>query len=127
MRSMDSFAIQGDGVFQQGHVPGDGPDDVLEDIQDEAGESDPKTKRNSGFIVVTTGRNCKRLHKTQGGCWMAREKIFKESQEFEDKPDETQYTHVCRVCWPKISEGDDSSGETSSDSGQSSSSSSSDS
>ena len=98
MRSMDSFAIQDEMVLQQDHTNGDAAD-LLEEIQDDSGEVEHKTKRENGFIVVTTGRSCKRLHKTHGGCWMAREKIFKDSQEFEDKPDEKHYTHVCRICW----------------------------
>eukprot|EP00435_Cladocopium_sp_Y103_P056842 s1981_g19.t1 len=110
MASMDSFAIQGDPG-----VPHDLPEeeeqlDVVEASAEDEHHEEQKTKRSSGFIVVTTARNCKRLHKAAGGCWMAREKIFKDSQEFDDKPEESQYTHVCRVCWPKTAEGEDSSG-----------------
>ena len=125
MAAMDSFAIQAEPLTQQGHEYEVDQSETLEEVPDPEGSEEPKTKRQNGFIVVTTARNCKRLHKAAGGCWMAREKIFKDSQEFENKPDESQYTHVCRVCWPKVTEGEESSGETSSDTSDSSKSSSS--
>ena len=120
MAAMDSFAIQAEPLTQQVHGDDMEQPETLEEIPDPEGSEEPKTKRQNGFIVVTTARNCKRLHKAAGGCWMAREKIFKDSQEFEDKPEETQYTHVCRVCWPKVKEDEESSGETSSDTSESS-------
>ena len=125
METMDSFAIQAEPLIQLGQENDAEQLEPLEEVPDSEGAEEQKTQRQSGFIVVTTGRNCKRLHKAAGGCWMAREKIFKDSQEFEDKPDETHYTHVCRVCWPKVTEGDESSGETSSDTSDSETSSSS--
>ena len=120
MAAMDSFAIQAEPLTQEGHEDDVEQPETLEEIPDPEGLEETKTKRQNGFIVVTTARNCKRLHKAAGGCWMAREKIFKDSQEFEDKPEETQYTHVCRVCWPKVKEEEESSGETSSDTSESS-------
>ena len=27
--------------------------------------------------------------------------MFENSQEFSARPDSDQYTHVCRLCWPK--------------------------
>ena len=27
--------------------------------------------------------------------------MFKNSQEFSARPESDQYTHVCRLCWPK--------------------------
>ena len=45
---------------------------------------------------------------------MGRRGIFKSSQEFATRPDGKQYTHVCRLCWPKGREADSqAAGETS--------------
>eukprot|EP00435_Cladocopium_sp_Y103_P074536 s47_g49.t1 len=123
MSALDSFASQEPMVAEA--VPEPPMEEIdMEDLQDKGEDRvDMKTQRETGYIIVTTGRNCKRLHKAKGGCWMAREKIFKESAEYEDKPADTEFTHVCRVCWPKQMEKEDSSGETSSDTKESSSSS----
>ena len=123
MLAMDSFASDGTWEHPAEQPPEGTEGDVLEEVQDEGHTEDTKTCRVSGFIVVTTAKNCKRLHKAVNGCWMARERIFKESVEFENRPQDSEYTHVCRVCWPKDKNADDSSGETSSDTSTSSSSS----
>ena len=94
MAAMDSFAIQAEPLTQQVHGDDMEQPETLEEIPDPEGSEEPKTKRQNGFIVVTTARNCKRLHKAAGGCWMAREKIFKDSQEFEDKPGRDA-VHTC--------------------------------
>eukprot|EP00435_Cladocopium_sp_Y103_P046847 s436_g13.t1 len=125
MASLDSFTAYDQLGMPQ---PLDGVEEETDmtELQEHVDEtSQQKAQRDTGYIVVTTARNCKRLHKAKGGCWMAREKIFKESVEFDDKPMETEYTHVCRICWPKIEQQDESSGETSSDTAATSSSSSS--
>jgi hypothetical protein len=88
MASMDSLAMQGEQLMQQVNTVEEDQSEPLEEVTEPTGTDETKVKRQSGFIIVTTGRNCKRLHKAVGGCWMAREKIFKDSQEFEDKPEE---------------------------------------
>ena len=123
MASMDSFAIHDEVEVPLGEQCDTEQTEVLEEPLDDGATDDRKTSRTKGFIVVTTGKNCKRLHKASGGCWMARERIFKQSVEFEERPADTEFTHVCRVCWPKEKQDEESSGETSSDTGSSSSSS----
>eukprot|EP00435_Cladocopium_sp_Y103_P060801 s2357_g22.t1 len=81
-----------------------------------------KEERKPMYVVVETGRKCRRLHKSRGGCWMGREMTFKTSTEYYQMPDETAYTHVCKVCWPR-----DKPTDTVEDSSSSSSTSSSDS
>ena len=70
--------------------------------------------RKQGYIVVHNTGKCRRLHKIEGGCWMARSRRFKSSEEFETMPEESAYTHVCKVCWPAASGDDDSSDESTS-------------
>ena len=42
-----------------------------------------------------------RLHRAgANGCWMGRKREFKSSRDFPEMPDRTEYTHVCRLCWP---------------------------
>ena len=77
------------------------------------------------FIVVTVGRSCRRLHKAVDGCWMGRSKVFRSAVEFEERPGEEGYTHICKVCWPPRKLGEEAS-ESSGDSSSSSSSDSSD-
>eukprot|EP00435_Cladocopium_sp_Y103_P069617 s20_g33.t1 len=62
--------------------------------------SDRETRKPE-FVVVNNGSRCKRLHKSHGGCWMGREMNFKSSVEFYKLPDPCEYTHYCKVCWPK--------------------------
>eukprot|EP00435_Cladocopium_sp_Y103_P053932 s1116_g17.t1 len=78
-----------------------------------------KENRKPMYVVVETSKRCKRLHKSRGGCWMGREMTFKTSTEFFQLPDESAYTHVCKVCWPRnrptgTTEGSSSSSSTSS-------------
>ena len=78
-----------------------------------------KETRKPLYVVVNSGRRCRRLHKSQGGCWMGREMSFKSSVEFHQMPEGSAYSHVCKVCWPKTSvteaiEGSSSSSSTSS-------------
>ena len=85
-----------------------------------------KETRKPLYVVVNSGRRCRRLHKSQGGCWMGREMSFKSSVEFYQMPEESAYSHVCKVCWPKTSvtealEGSSSSSSTSSSDSASSS------
>ena len=47
----------------------------------------------------------------KGVGWGGRE--FRNCQEYPGLPDKTEYTHVCRLCWPRGGEGEDSAGETS--------------
>ena len=44
---------------------------------------------------------------------MGRRREFRNSQEFQGLPDKSEYTHVCRLCWPSGGEGAGSSGESS--------------
>lgn len=67
MAAMDSFAIQAEPLTQQGHEDDVDQSEPLEEVPDPEGSEEPKAKRQSGFIVVTTARNCKRLHKAAWG------------------------------------------------------------
>ena len=89
MASMDSFAIHDEVELPLGEQGDTEHTEVLEEPLDDGATEDRKTSRTKGFIVVTTGKNCKRLHKASGGCWMARERIFKQSVEFEERPSRT--------------------------------------
>ena len=60
-----------------------------------------KEKREPMFVVVNNGKKCKRLHKSRGGCWMGREMNFKSATEYFTMPEAGDYTHYCKVCWPK--------------------------
>lgn len=74
-----------------------------------------KVDRSSvNFVVVHINRRCKRLHKVVGGCWMARDRKFKSSKEFIERPSDDEFTHVCRVCWPNSKGEDESTEDTSS-------------
>ena len=86
-----------------------------------------KEKREPSFVVVNNGKKCKRLHKSRGGCWMGREMNFKSATEYFTMPEAGEYTHYCKVCWPKAgpSKADsDSSSSSSTSSSRSASSSS---
>ena len=37
---------------------------------------------------------------TDRGCWMGRRREFRNCREYPGLPDKTEYTHVCRLCWP---------------------------
>ena len=78
-----------------------------------------KEPRKPMYVVVNNGGRCRRLHKSVGGCWMGREKNFKSSVDFFTLPDPCEYTHYCKVCWPKtgpvaVDTDSDSSSSTSS-------------
>ena len=51
------------------------------------------------------------------GCWMGRQRAFKEAKEFGEKPATTEYTHVCKPCWPGSAEADAASGSEGSSAG----------
>ena len=102
-------------------------EEISEDIQSEPNADvsqvqklqTEKETRKPLYVVVNSGRRCRRLHKSQGGCWMGREMSFKSSVEFYQMPEGSAYSHVCKVCWPKTSvteaiEGSSSSSSTSS-------------
>lgn len=94
--------------------------DLLKSKTGKGNEQKISLEREQGFVVVHNSGRCKRLHKIEGGCWMARTRRFKSSEEFETMPLESAYTHVCKVCWPtKPDNDDDSSDESSSDSSSS--------
>ena len=81
-------------------------------LESKAGKSEPSKRtcnRKQGYSVVHNNGRCKRLRKIEGGCWMARSRRFKSAEEFEGMPEDTAYTHVCKVCWPKPKEDGDSS------------------
>ena len=71
-------------------------------------------QREPLYVVVNTGRRCKRLHKSRGGCWMGRGMNFKSAVEFFSMPETDQFTHYCKVCWPKTSTRDVDQSSTSS-------------
>ena len=68
----------------------------------------------SKYVVVELPGAIFRLHRSgANGCWMGRRQEFRNCQEFPGFPDKSEYTHVCRLCWPYGGEGEDSAGETS--------------
>ena len=124
--SLSSPMLPGwDTVAEEGeqHVPGDQaqtaePAEVGRE-QESAAIPTLDEPRKPMFIVVNNGNRCKRLHKSLGGCWMGREMSFKSSAEFFTLPDPAEYTHYCKVCWPKagpvaVDTDSDSSSSTSS-------------
>ena len=94
----------------------------LQEDPEKAGDGE---KPRAAYVVVNVSKRCRRLHKASDGCcWMGRTRIFKSSVEFEEKPDEEHFTHVCRVCWPpQKAQPGDSARASEGDSGSSSSSS----
>lgn len=80
-----------------------------------------KEQRQPLFVVVNNGSKCKRLHKSRGGCWMGREMNFKSSVEYYALPSTEEFTHYCKVCWPKSGpvSADDSSSSSSTSSSRS--------
>ena len=62
-------------------------------------EEDGEVKDYKYLIVYTRGRRCARLH-SAGGCWRARQMMFKDAELIEDHPDRTSYNRVCKECWP---------------------------
>ncbi len=88
--------------------------DLMDNKPDKTDTLKISADRKQGYIVVHNTGRCKRLHKIEGGCWMARSRHFKSSEEFETLPEESAYTHVCKVCWPSTTGDDDSSDESSS-------------
>ena len=98
----------------------------MEEIRGDLQEEEDPGERSAKYIVVNVNRQCKRLHKVEGGCWMGKSRIFKSASEYDARPDETEYTHICRVCWPRakevegasVSSGDSSSSSTSSSSSE---------
>ena len=94
----------------------------MEGAEDEMGKSEeqrPKGLREPLYVVVNNSKKCRRLHKSRGGCWMGREMSFKSAVEFFTMPGPEEYTHFCKVCWPKIepsNEGSDSSSSSTSSS-----------
>ena len=106
---------------------------LVEDISDTedrtAGSKvERKEQRLPMFVVVNNGSKCKRLHKSRGGCWMGRDMNFKSSAEYSTLPNPEEYTHYCKVCWPKDgpkSKSDETSSSSSTSSSRSADSSSS--
>ena len=87
-------------------------------------DQDPDMRR-AAYMVVRVSGSCRRLHRAVGGCWMGRSKVFRSATEYDKKPEESEYTHVCRVCWPPR-RGEERASESPDGSSSSSSSSSSD-
>ena len=118
--SMEEYAHRDEAWVEEDEVS----DDVL--LKDLVGpKSEKKSEmveqcnRQMGFVVVHNNARSRRLHKIVGGCWMAKSKRFKVSEEFVDMPEDSFYTHVCKVCWPKQVENSDSSDSDSSSSSSS--------
>eukprot|EP00435_Cladocopium_sp_Y103_P007225 s1212_g2.t1 len=100
-------------IAERCEVPeGDDLDRIVEHLEDSlaspmlSGDRGLETHRTREsrkpmFVVVNSSSKCRRLHKSVGGCWMGREMAFKSSAEFFSMPDPSEYTHYCKVCWPK--------------------------
>ena len=57
-------------------------------------------ERTEGYLIVNLSKKCRRLHKTgAGGCWMARQRQFKSSNEYHTMPSEDFFTHVCKFAF----------------------------
>ena len=57
--------------------------------------------RSARYVIVELPGAIFRLHRAgANGCWMGRKREFKSSRDFPEMPDRTEYTHVCRLCWP---------------------------
>ena len=88
--------------------------EAQEDSSESRDESGPPAakipraeSRRSKYVVVELPGAIFRLHRSGAkGCWMGRRR------EYPGLPDKTEYTHVCRLCWPRGGEGEDSAGET---------------
>ena len=101
-------------------------DEEVNLLEDPGPGAEDQGLQRARYVVVNVSKNCKRLHKAAGGCWMGRSRVFKSSVEFETKPEESEFTHVCRVCWPpRKDQPEEDPGPSSEDSSSSSSSSSS--
>ena len=94
----------------------DGEDSLdEEDMRDLTAEVPAeRVQRECKYVVVHVNNRCKRLHRTVHGCWMARERMFKHADEFNEVPEDSSYTHVCKICWPESKAEDSSSEDTSS-------------
>ena len=61
-----------------------------------------KKARVTKFLIVELPGRKYRLHNGgEAGCWLGRRRRLKSSREFSSRPDRSEYTHVCRLCWPK--------------------------
>ena len=125
-KSMERKAIQGWQTVEEDQQEEDtlfGPlTEEIEEVEavDTINPVERKGQRLPMFVVVNNGSKCRRLHKSRGGCWMGREMNFKSSVEFNTLPNPEEYTHYCKVCWPKT--GPDTKSEVSSSSSSTSSS-----
>ena len=68
----------------------------------EAATKMPRSEdRRSKYVVVELPGAIFRLRKSgASGCWMGRRREFRNCQKFSGLPDKSEYTHVCRLCWP---------------------------
>eukprot|EP00435_Cladocopium_sp_Y103_P042305 s1612_g11.t1 len=95
MASMDSFAANDINYVHVDPLEVDEDTEMVDDAPNEEDKGENKTHRDSGFIVVTTAKNCKRLHKASGGCWMAREKILNmQRNSRNDRQKQSTHTHT---------------------------------
>ena len=115
MSTLDSFAVQEPvGTFANPEPMSEDFDVAdLETTGDDRLESKAQRRNwiTSLSLQAEIARGCIRQKVVAG--WLAR-KYSKSQLSIEDKPPDTEFTHVCRICWPKPAEKEDSSGETSS-------------
>lgn len=88
----------------------------VEDSESEREHAKKPRKSQAGYLLVQIKPGMWRLHKCgKSGCWMARDRDFKTCVEREDKPDPSEYSFACKLCWPELKGGssteEDSSGE----------------
>ena len=84
------------------------PEERGEDSEDSQGPKPASSSkvaktvdRSAGYVIVELPGAIFRLHRAgANGCWMGRKREFKSSRDFSNMPDRTEYTHVCRLCWP---------------------------
>ena len=100
---------------------GEDSDSSSSDSTSSSDEEQPKKKakvdkldeeRPPGFIVVYNRIDRGKLHRAgRRGCWMARRRNFRRAKIYQDRPEPSDYTSRCKVCWPR-----DDADESSSDS-----------
>ena len=58
--------------------------------------------REPAYVVLELPRAVFRLHKaTARGCWMGRRRYFRNSKDYTALPASSEYTRVCKLCWPE--------------------------
>ena len=84
------------------------PQKASSESHEESGVPAAKIPRGEDVVVELPGAIFRLRRSGANGCWMGRRREFRNCQEFPGLPDKSEYTHVCRLCWPSGGEGEDS-------------------